>query len=90
MATVGVRELRQNLSKYLRRVAQGEAFRVTDRGRGVATLGPLPEDSTPLERLAASGKLTLCRLDLESLGQPQDFPVKIAISKALDQERAEK
>jgi prevent-host-death family protein len=30
---VGVRELRQNLSKWLRRVANGESFEVTDRGR---------------------------------------------------------
>ncbi len=89
MATVGVRELRQNLSKYLRRVARGEAFRVTDRGRPVATLGPLPEESTPLDRLVASGKLIRCSLDLVSLGQPQDFPAQIPISKALDQERSE-
>ena len=35
---VGVRELRQNLSVYLRRVEQGEAFEVTDHGRPVARL----------------------------------------------------
>ena len=29
---------------------------MTDRGRPVATLGPLPEESTPLDRLVASGK----------------------------------
>ncbi|HXI18655.1 MAG TPA: type II toxin-antitoxin system prevent-host-death family antitoxin [Chloroflexota bacterium] len=39
---VGVRELRQNLSVYLRRVEAGETLRVTDRGRPVALLGPLP------------------------------------------------
>jgi hypothetical protein len=35
---VGVRELRQNLSVYLRRVLKGESFEVTDRGRTVAVL----------------------------------------------------
>lgn len=39
--TVGVRELRQNLSKYLRRVKDGEALTVTERGREVARIVPL-------------------------------------------------
>jgi prevent-host-death family protein len=38
--TVGVRELRQNLSKYLTRVKQGKALTVTERGREVARLVP--------------------------------------------------
>lgn len=37
---VGVRELRQNLSKYLERVKRGEALTVTERGREVARLVP--------------------------------------------------
>lgn len=37
---VGVRELRQNLSKYLERVKAGEALVVTERGREVARLVP--------------------------------------------------
>ena len=39
--TVGVRELRQNLSKYLRRVKAGESLTVTERGREVARVVPL-------------------------------------------------
>jgi prevent-host-death family protein len=39
---VGVRELRQNLSVYLRRVRRGEPLVVTERGLPVATLQPLP------------------------------------------------
>jgi prevent-host-death family protein len=38
---VGIRELRQNLSVYLRRVAEGERFTITDHNRPVASLGPL-------------------------------------------------
>lgn len=38
--TVGVRELRQNLSKYLARVKAGESLVVTERGREVARLLP--------------------------------------------------
>lgn len=37
---VGVRELRQNLSKYLARVKAGEALIVTERGKEVARLTP--------------------------------------------------
>ena len=42
MADVGVRELKQRLSEYLELAARGETFRVTDRGRPKAVLGPLP------------------------------------------------
>ena len=40
MASVGVRELRQNLSRYLERVKAGEALDVTEHGRLVARLSP--------------------------------------------------
>ncbi|HWT93328.1 MAG TPA: type II toxin-antitoxin system prevent-host-death family antitoxin [Solirubrobacteraceae bacterium] len=39
-STVGVRELRQNLSKYLARVKEGETLDVTERGQVVARLSP--------------------------------------------------
>lgn len=39
-STVGVRELRQNLSKYLTRVKEGESLVVTERGEEVAKLVP--------------------------------------------------
>lgn len=39
-STVGVRELRQNLSKYLTRVKEGESLVVTERGEEVAKLIP--------------------------------------------------
>lgn len=39
---VGVRELKQRLSEFLDRAANGETIRVTDRGRPKAVLGPLP------------------------------------------------
>lgn len=40
MSSVGVRELRQNLSRYLDRVKAGEALDVTEHGRLVARLSP--------------------------------------------------
>jgi prevent-host-death family protein len=44
---VGVRELRQNLSRYLERVKQGETLTVTERGREVARLVPSDPDIHP-------------------------------------------
>lgn len=42
---VAVRELRQNLSRYLTRVKAGEALVVTERGREVARLIPFASDA---------------------------------------------
>jgi prevent-host-death family protein len=39
---VGIRELKAKLSSYVERAGAGETIRVTDRGRPVAVLGPLP------------------------------------------------
>lgn len=57
MERVGVRELRQNLSAWLRRVREGEAFEVTDRGEAVALLAPLPKERDPLALLERRGQL---------------------------------
>jgi len=51
MATVGVRELKNRLSEFLRRVADGERITVTDRGRPIAVLAP-PETSAEDEAIA--------------------------------------
>ncbi|HEX9045140.1 MAG TPA: type II toxin-antitoxin system prevent-host-death family antitoxin [Candidatus Limnocylindrales bacterium] len=56
---VGVRELRQNLSVYLRRIEAGETLEVTEHGRPVARLSPLqPTKTSVLERLIAEGRAT--------------------------------
>jgi prevent-host-death family protein len=64
---VGVRELRQNLSVYLARVVAGEALEVTDRGRAVALLTPLPAAATLAGRLVASGRAVARVLDTRDL-----------------------
>jgi antitoxin (DNA-binding transcriptional repressor) of toxin-antitoxin stability system len=54
---VGVREIRQNLSVYLDRVKAGETLHVTEYGRVVAMLAPLPaERLPPLERMVREGR----------------------------------
>jgi prevent-host-death family protein len=86
---VGVRELRQNLSVYLRRVARGEALRVTDRGHDVAILAPLPSAGTATERLVALGRAAEPRGDLLELGPPRGRSSRRA-SKALEELRRER
>ena len=69
MATVGVRELRQRASELLRRVEAGETIEVTDRGRPVAILAPLPAGGA-LKRLRASGEVIPARGNIEDLPDP--------------------
>lgn len=54
MATAGIRELRDHLSRYLERVQGGEELTVTDRGRPVARLVPLSQPVI-LDQLIAEG-----------------------------------
>jgi prevent-host-death family protein len=70
MERVGVRELRQNLSRWLRRVETGESFEVTERGKPVAVLVPVQAQSAALRRLAAQGRLAHLGTGLDSLGPP--------------------
>lgn len=55
MERVGVRELRQNLSVYLRRVKEGHPLEVTERGQPVARLEPIADQ--PLVRLERQGRI---------------------------------
>lgn len=52
-----MREARQNLSGYLRRVERGVVFTVTEHGRPVAVLGPVPPPDDPLADLIAAGRV---------------------------------
>jgi prevent-host-death family protein len=73
MTSVGVRELRQRASGLLRLVEQGETVEITDRGRPVALLTPIP-DGGPLERLRATGDIESATADLEDLPEPLAMP----------------
>jgi prevent-host-death family protein len=54
---VGIRDLRDNLSRYVERVRTGEELVITDRGTAVARLVPL-EGGRVLDRLVAEGVVT--------------------------------
>lgn len=97
MKTVGVRELKNRLSEYLRGVRAGEGVLVTDRGEIVAELGPPgqgpPDPSVPpgLVGLARRGLATL-----GSRGNARLYPAlprrtrRHAAARLLDEERGER
>lgn len=53
MEFVGIREMRQNLSRYTRRASSGESFVITDRGNAIAQLNPAPGRASTIDRLVA-------------------------------------
>lgn len=90
MERIGIRELRQNASEYIRRAEQGETIELTDRGRPVARLTPIPPGGL-LERLIAEGKARPAKGDLLALGPP--LPAKPGdkpLSQIVDELREER
>jgi len=87
--SVGVAELRQNLSRYLRLVENGERLVVTDRNRPVAELGPPPSTGVALDRLIAAGKVVRpTRRGLPGPLRMDGDPY--ALTRALDEIRGER
>jgi len=59
MDSIGVRELRQNASKYRERVKQGESIEVTERGVPIAVIGPvLVVKKSRVQELIDEGRMT--------------------------------
>jgi prevent-host-death family protein len=48
MISVGVREAKINLSKLLKRVMQGQEVVITDRGKPVGKVVPIPQEHLPI------------------------------------------
>lgn len=55
--SVGIRELRDTLSRQLHRVREGHTVTVTDHGKPIARIVPI-EGQSVFERLVAEGKIT--------------------------------
>jgi prevent-host-death family protein len=92
MNHVGVRELRQNLSRYLVQVKAGESFAVTERGREVARLTPSGPPDSPIARLVAERGATMPRGDLlasvrDSETPPASGPPSLEILEQVREER---
>ncbi len=65
MSTVGIKDLKNRLTQYLRRTKQGEEVVITDRGRPIAVIQPIQTAEkvvsieAKLGKLAAAGFVTL-------------------------------
>ena len=90
-STVGVRELRQNLSVYLDRVKRGEVLSVTERGRVVAVLRPATEEMSVLDRMVAEGRAIAPTGSLRDLPPPRPLPPgSPSVQEILDEIRADR
>lgn len=87
---VGVRELRQNLSVYLRRVKAGESLEVKERGQRVAVLAPVSGKASVLGSLIVAGRATAPTADLLALGPPLGRRASRRASRALARLRNER
>ncbi len=90
MERIGVRELRQHASRWLAYVERGETIEVTNQGRPVAWLQPVPRGDV-LERLEAEGALTRGRgdpLEIEPVTGRTDLePPSQRLARAREHER---
>lgn len=69
MNWVGIKELRDGLSRYLAEVREGRVITVTDHGRPVARIVPVA-GPTSLERLIAEGRVQPARERTRSAPTP--------------------
>jgi len=93
MERIGVRELRQNASRYLALVKTGETVEVTERGELVALLVSPQPSRTARDRLVAAGRLIPAASPTGRLRSSRPVPVAAGEptnQELLDAERAER
>lgn len=85
MRTVGIRELKNKLSEYLRRVRLGESVLVTDRGEVVAEL--LPPGQRRGDPSVPAGLQALARRNLLTLGDRAETDLYPALPRRQGERR---
>jgi antitoxin (DNA-binding transcriptional repressor) of toxin-antitoxin stability system len=88
MKSVGLRELKNRLSEYVREVRSGEGVLVTDRGEVVAELIAPGQGSD--ERGVPSGLVALARRGQLTLGAPNNAELYPKLSRLLKPHQATK
>ena len=88
---VGIRELRQNLSVYVKRIREeGRSYEVTERGEPVARMTPLDDrPMSTIERLIAEGRITPAKRSWDELPPPIVLPAARPLSEILQEMRDE-
>lgn len=97
MRAVGIRELKNRLSEYVRMVRGGERLLVTDRGEVVAELGQPTVTVSEVERHPGLARLIReGRISRASENRPENYPRLEPLLREgralelLDQERGER
>lgn len=85
---VGVRELKQQLSRYLERVARGETIRVTDRGVPKAILAPVPGTARLAEGIR-QGWISTSQGKVAAPARVRRARANVRIEEALAEDRGE-
>jgi prevent-host-death family protein len=86
MSEVGIRALKQNASAVVAEAAAGETVTITDRGRRVAQMTPIPRSR--LAELVANGRARPARRRLADLAAPrQGLNLSRALREMRDAER---
>lgn len=89
MASVGIRELKQNASAVVARAAAGETITITDRGRPVAQIGP--RTTRGLEALREQGLLRESRRPIADLPVAEPLPPGTRpLSERLEEDREDR
>lgn len=86
MVAVGVRELKDHLSDYLRRARAGEWIVITDRGEPIAELSP--PDMASSRAGASPELLALARQGRATVGATNDSAVYPLLKRILPSGRA--
>lgn len=83
---VGIRELRNSLSRRLDEVRAGETITVTDHGRPIARIVPIAQPSR-LEQLIAEGRVTPPKLPKSRGPLPKPAQASGSVSEFIAEQR---
>ncbi|MGH3696729.1 MAG: type II toxin-antitoxin system Phd/YefM family antitoxin [Pseudonocardiaceae bacterium] len=93
MKRIGIRELRQNASRYLALVKAGQTVEVTERGELIALLVPAPRSHSARDQLIAAGRLIPAACPTGRVRSSRPVPIapgEPTNQELLDADRAER
>lgn len=90
--SIGIRELRQNASRYVAMAKAGQRVPVTERGKLVAYLVPAEEPRSVFEQMVAAGQVRQASANLRDLqppppAEPGEPPLSEVLQQMRDEER---
>ena len=86
LSRIGIRELREDLSRAIQRVRRGDVLEVTDRGQPVARIVPIVPTAGALADLIAARKVRPARA-ASALPPPLVIPARMTSEEAIDRLR---